>query len=112
MVWNLAMNSIKFTPAGGHIKVAVMNADQHVTLVVSDNGVGISPDVLSHVFEEFQQEDSSSTRAHGGLGIGLALVKQIVELHGGEVHAQSPGKGQGATFTVTIPLAFPSGDID
>jgi PAS domain S-box-containing protein len=112
MVWNLAMNAIKFTPAGGHIKVTVLNADQHVTLVVADDGVGISPAVLSHVFEEFQQEDSSSTRAHGGLGIGLALVKQIVELHGGEVHAQSPGKGKGATFTVTIPLALPSGETD
>jgi PAS domain S-box-containing protein len=112
MVWNLAMNAIKFTPAGGHIKVTVLNSDQHVTLVVADDGVGISPAVLSHVFEEFQQEDSSSTRAHGGLGIGLALVKQIVELHGGEVHAQSPGKGKGATFTVTIPLALPSDDTD
>lgn len=112
MVWNLAMNAIKFTPAGGHVKVAVMSSGQHVTLVVADDGVGISPTVLSHVFEEFKQEDSSSTRAHGGLGIGLALVKQIVELHGGEVKAQSPGKGKGATFTVTIPLASPSGDTD
>jgi PAS domain S-box-containing protein len=112
MVWNLAMNAIKFTPAGGHVKVSVMSSGQHVTLVVADDGVGISPTVLSHVFEEFKQEDSSSTRAHGGLGIGLALVKQIVELHGGEVKAQSPGKGKGATFTVTIPLASPSGDTD
>jgi len=112
MVWNLAMNAIKFTPAGGHVKVAVMSSEQHVTLVVADNGVGISPAVLSHVFDEFQQEDSSSTRAYGGLGIGLPLVRQIVELHGGAVHAQSPGKGRGATFTVTIPLALPSDDTD
>jgi PAS domain S-box-containing protein len=105
VVWNLAMNAIKFTPTGGRIEVAVVSSRQHVEIVVADNGVGISPAILPRVFEEFQQEDGSSTRAYGGLGIGLALVKQIVELHGGRVHAQSPGKGKGATFTVRIPLA-------
>jgi signal transduction histidine kinase len=113
VVWNLAMNAVKFTPTGGRINVAIVRSDQHVDIVVADNGVGISPAILPHVFEEFRQEDSSSTRAYGGLGLGLALVKQIVELHGGEVHAQSLGKGRGATFTVTIPLALsPSSDTD
>jgi PAS domain S-box-containing protein len=113
VVWNLAMNAVKFTPAGGRVKVSVVRSKEHVEIVVADNGVGISPAILPQVFAEFQQEDSSSTRAHGGLGIGLALVKQIVELHGGQVRAQSPGKGKGATFTVTIPQALSlSGEID
>jgi PAS domain S-box-containing protein len=105
VVWNLAMNAIKFTPAGGRIEVTVRRLDDHIDIVVSDNGVGIDPAVLPHVFEQFRQEDSSSTRAHGGLGLGLALVKHLVELHGGQVYAQSPGKGRGATFTVTLPMA-------
>jgi PAS domain S-box-containing protein len=105
VVWNLAMNAIKFTPPGGRVEVVVARAaDRSVRIVVADTGVGIGPDVLPHVFEQFRQEDSSSTRAHGGLGLGLALVKHLVEIHGGEVHAESPGKGKGATFTVTLPL--------
>jgi PAS domain S-box-containing protein len=106
VVWNLAMNAIKFTRSGGHIDVAAKRLDETVELVVSDDGVGISPAVLPHVFEPFRQEDSSSTRPHGGLGLGLALVKHIVELHGGRVYAASPGKGQGATFTVVLPVGF------
>jgi PAS domain S-box-containing protein len=105
VVWNLAMNAIKFTPAGGRVEVAVTRTDHTADIVVADNGVGIGAEVLPHVFEPFRQEDSSSTRAHGGLGLGLALVKHLVELHGGQVGAESPGKGRGATFTVTIPLA-------
>jgi PAS domain S-box-containing protein len=105
VVWNLAMNAIKFTSPGGRIEVAVTRAGDAAEIVVADDGVGISPAVLPHVFERFRQEDSSSTRAHGGLGLGLALVKHVVELHGGRVMAESPGKGQGATFTVSIPLA-------
>jgi PAS domain S-box-containing protein len=105
VVWNLAMNAVKFTPAGGRVEVAVGRSNEHVEIVVADNGVGISPAILPQVFEEFRQEDNSTTRAHSGLGIGLALVKQIVELHGGTVHAQSPGKGKGATFTVTLPIS-------
>ena len=112
VVWNLAMNAVKFTPAGGRIEVAVGRTNEHVEIAVADNGIGISPAVLPQVFESFSQEDSSTTRAHGGLGIGLALVKQIVELHGGSVRAQSAGKGKGATFTVTIPLSSSSGDTD
>jgi PAS domain S-box-containing protein len=104
VVWNLAMNAIKFTPAGGRVEIGVRCGDGAAEIVVADNGVGIDPEVLPHVFEQFRQEDSSSTRAHGGLGLGLALVKHLVELHGGQVRAESPGKGQGATFTVSIPL--------
>ena len=104
VVWNLAMNAIKFTPTGGRVEVAVARTERTADIVVADNGVGISPAVLPHVFEQFRQEDSSSTRAHGGLGLGLALVKHLVELHGGQVRAESPGKGKGATFTVSIPL--------
>jgi len=112
VVWNLAMNAIKFTPADGRIDVAVVRADRYAQIVVSDNGIGISPGALAYIFEPFEQEDRSSTRAHGGLGLGLALVKHLVELHGGEVRAESPGKGKGATFTVTIPLATLSSDGD
>jgi PAS domain S-box-containing protein len=113
VVWNLAMNAIKFTPAGGRIEVAVRHADGDVRIIVADNGVGISAGVLPYIFEPFRQEDSSTTRAHAGLGLGLALVKHIVELHGGRVHAESPGKGAGATFTVSLPtgsrrLAIPA----
>jgi len=104
VVWNLAMNAIKFTPAGGRVEVAVARTERTADIVVADNGVGISPAVLPHVFEQFRQEDSSSTRAHGGLGLGLDLVKHLVELHGGQVRAESPGKGKGATFPVSIPL--------
>jgi PAS domain S-box-containing protein len=103
VVWNLAMNAIKFTSPGGRVEISVKRGDGTADIVVADNGVGISPAVLPYIFEQFRQEDSSSTRAHGGLGIGLALVKHLVELHGGQVKAESPGKGQGATFTVSIP---------
>jgi len=103
VIWNLAMNAIKFTPAGGRVEVAVRQVDGDVRIVVADNGVGISAGLLPYIFEPFRQEDSSTTRAHGGLGLGLALVKHIVELHGGSVYAESPGKGEGATFTVSLP---------
>lgn len=104
VVWNLVMNAVKFTPRGGRVDVVVRRNDGHAEVVVADNGEGISPDVLPHVFEEFWQEDSSTTRAHGGLGLGLTLVKRLVELHGGRVRAESAGKGKGATFTVLLPL--------
>jgi PAS domain S-box-containing protein len=107
VMWNLVMNSVKFTPRGGRIDVAVRRGDGTVDMVVSDTGEGIAPEVLLHVFEPFRQEDSSSTRAHGGLGLGLTLVRQLVEHHGGTVRADSPGKGRGATFTVTLPLTAP-----
>ena len=104
VVWNLVMNAVKFTPAGGRVDVTLRRAGGSLEIVVADTGEGISADILPHVFERFRQEDSSSVRAHGGLGLGLALVRHLVELHGGHVQAASPGKGQGATFTVTLPL--------
>jgi len=105
VVWNLVMNAVKFTP-GGQIEVAVRRVNAHVEIVVSDTGRGIAPDVLPFIFDRFRQGDSSSTRAHGGLGLGLALVKHLVELHGGTVVARSPGQGQGATFVVSLPLTI------
>ena len=104
VVWNLVMNAVKFTPHGGRVDVVVHRVDGSAEVAVSDNGEGISPDLLPHVFDQFWQEDSSTTRAHGGLGLGLTLVKRLVELHGGRVRAESAGKGKGATFTVTLPV--------
>jgi PAS domain S-box-containing protein len=105
VVWNLVMNAVKFTPQGGRVDVSVQRGSRTVDIVVKDTGQGITPDLLPHVFEAFRQADSSTTRAHGGLGLGLALVRQLVELHGGRVHAESAGKDCGSTFTVTLPLA-------
>ncbi len=107
VVWNLVMNAVKFTPDGGRVEVSAGRVGDAVSIVVADTGKGIARDLLPHVFEPFRQEDSSAARAHGGLGLGLALVRQLVELHGGQVRAESPGKGMGATFTVTLPFARP-----
>jgi signal transduction histidine kinase/ActR/RegA family two-component response regulator len=104
IVWNLLSNAVKFTPRGGRVQIRVERVNSHVEIVVTDTGKGIPPDVLPHVFDRFRQADSSSQRSHGGLGIGLALVKSLVELHGGSVEAASPGPDQGATFTVKLPL--------
>jgi signal transduction histidine kinase/CheY-like chemotaxis protein len=104
VVWNLLMNAVKFTPAGGLVELELKPKDAHVQIVVRDTGQGIAPQMLPHVFERFRQADSSTTRTHGGLGLGLALVKHIVELHGGIVTAQSGGEGKGANFTVTLPV--------
>jgi CheY-like chemotaxis protein len=100
------MNAVKFTPKGGRVQVHLQRVDSYVEIVVSDTGEGIPPAVLPFVFDRFRQGDSSSTRAHSGLGLGLALVKHLVELHGGSVAAQSPGSGQGATFIVKLPATF------
>jgi PAS domain S-box-containing protein len=102
--WNLLTNAIKFTPKGGQVQVRLKRVNAHVEVSVIDNGEGISPEFLNHVFDRFRQADASSTRQHGGLGLGLSIVKQLMELHGGEVRATSPGIGMGATFTVTLPL--------
>jgi signal transduction histidine kinase/ActR/RegA family two-component response regulator len=106
VVWNLLMNAVKFTPKGGRVQVHLQRVNFHVEIVVSDTGRGIDPDVLPFIFDRFRQADSSSTRAHGGLGLGLALVKQLVELHGGTVVAQSGGEGKGATFIVRLPVTI------
>jgi PAS domain S-box-containing protein len=104
VVWNLLMNSVKFTPSGGRIEVSSQRTSDSLVLVVRDTGQGIEAGMLPHVFEAFRQADSSSTRAQGGLGLGLTLVRRLVELHGGTVTAESGGKDQGATFTVSLPL--------
>ncbi len=105
VVWNLVSNAVKFTPPGGRIEVRLRREDSCLALAVADNGKGIRPDFLPYVFERFRQADSTSTRAHGGLGLGLAIVRHLVELHGGTVQAESPGEGQGSTFAVRLPLA-------
>jgi PAS domain S-box-containing protein len=104
VVWNLLTNAIKFTSAGGRVEVRLAHRGDHVELSVHDTGAGITPDLLPHVFERFRQGDSSTTRAHGGLGLGLAIVRHLVEAHGGTVEAESPGPGLGSTFTVSLPL--------
>ncbi|HYP51901.1 MAG TPA: hybrid sensor histidine kinase/response regulator, partial [Pyrinomonadaceae bacterium] len=105
VVWNLLANAVKFTPKNGRVEVAAECSDSHVTLSVSDTGRGISPEFLPHVFDRFRQADSTTTRRHGGLGLGLAIVRHLVELHGGTVTAESPGEGLGTTFSVSLPLA-------
>lgn len=104
VVWNLLSNAIKFTPQGGRIAVRLQQTVSYVHLRVSDTGKGISAEFLPYVFERFRQADSTSTRAYGGLGLGLAIVRYLVELHGGTVQAESAGENKGATFTVTLPL--------
>ncbi|KAM3094208.1 sensor histidine kinase [Phormidesmis sp. 146-12] len=116
IVWNLLSNAVKFTPAGGQVNVSLERIElpalefppealtSFAQVVVSDTGKGIKADFLPHVFDYFRQEDSSTTRSYGGLGLGLAIVRQLVELHNGTVLAESPGEGQGARFTVRLPL--------
>ncbi len=103
VVSNLLSNSIKFTPRGGHIDIALLRTDDYVEVRVTDDGDGIAPEFLDHVFDRFRQGDSTSRRSQGGLGLGLALVRHIAELHNGEVHAESAGKGRGARFVVRLP---------
>ncbi|MEP7207635.1 MAG: ATP-binding protein [Casimicrobiaceae bacterium] len=105
VMWNLLSNAVKFTPKQGRVQVTLACVESNAVLRVTDTGEGIDPAVLPHVFDRFRQEDSSTTRAHGGLGLGLAIVRHLVELHGGSVHAESGGKGQGSTFSVRIPVS-------
>jgi two-component system CheB/CheR fusion protein len=105
IVWNLLSNAVKFTPRGGQVAVRLEREVEHITIIVSDTGMGIEPVFLPFVFDRFRQQEGDTTRGHGGLGLGLAIVRHLVELHGGTVGAASPGKGRGATFTVTLPLA-------
>jgi signal transduction histidine kinase/CheY-like chemotaxis protein len=104
VVWNLLSNAIKFTPHGGRVLVRLSRVNSHTEIVVEDTGQGIAPEFLGFVFDRFRQADGGSARRHGGLGLGLAIVRHLVELHGGTVRADSAGEGQGASFTVAIPL--------
>jgi CheY-like chemotaxis protein/two-component sensor histidine kinase len=104
IAWNLLSNAVKFTPGGGRVEVQLLARADSVRLEVRDNGAGIAPDFLPFVFEPFRQQDASPTRAHGGLGLGLAIVRHLVELHGGTISVESPGIGQGATIAVDLPV--------
>ena len=104
IVWNLLTNAIKFTPEGGKIEVRALGAGSHVEIRVIDTGIGIKQDFLPHVFDRFRQADGTTTRTHGGLGLGLAIVRHLVQLHGGTVQVVSEGEGLGSTFTVSLPL--------
>jgi CheY-like chemotaxis protein len=104
VVWNLLANAVKFTPKNGRVQVTLQCVNSHVEIVVSDTGIGIRPDFLPYVFERFRQGEAGTTRKTGGLGLGLAIVRHIVEMHGGTVHAASAGEGEGATFRVRLPL--------
>jgi CheY-like chemotaxis protein len=108
VIWNLLANAVKYTPCGGCADVRVDLAGTELRVIVSDTGIGIAPEMLPHVFERFWQADSSSTREHGGLGLGLAISHSIVEMHGGQLEASSRGVGQGATFVVRLPVAAAS----
>ncbi|MGI9065809.1 MAG: hybrid sensor histidine kinase/response regulator [Pyrinomonadaceae bacterium] len=105
VVWNLLSNAIKFTPSGGRIEVKVKRAGRNLKIRVSDSGQGIGPDFLPFIFERFRQADGTTTRQHGGLGLGLAIVRHLVELHGGTITAESAGEGRGSTFIIKLPLA-------
>jgi CheY-like chemotaxis protein len=110
IVWNLLSNAVKFTPKGGKVDVIVERVNSHVEVTVNDSGRGIKSEFLPYVFERFRQADASTTRQYGGLGLGLSIVKQLVELHGGHIRVTSAGEGLGATFIVSLPMAAVHGD--
>lgn len=107
VLWNLLSNAIKFTPVGGQVQIGLKQVDAEVELIVSDTGAGINPDFLPYVFDRFRQHDSTSTRRFGGLGLGLSITRQLVELHGGTIEVASLGIGQGTTFTIKLPVIMP-----
>jgi len=109
--WNLLTNAVKFTPKGGHVSVMLRRVDSQLEVSVADNGEGIDPAFLPYVFERFRQADASTSRRHGGLGLGLSIVKQLVELHGGVINASSSGNGMGSTFTVELPAMALDGEL-
>ncbi len=111
MVWNLVSNAVKFTHAGGRVVISAQREPERLILRVRDTGQGLAPEAVSRVFERFWQADSSATRRHGGLGLGLSIVRYLVELHGGTVHAESDGVGLGACFSVELPTTKPSLDV-
>jgi CheY-like chemotaxis protein len=110
--WNLLSNAVKFTPKGGKVQVVLQRVNSHIEFSISDTGIGIPATFLPHVFERFSQGDSSTHREYGGLGLGLAICKQLVDLHGGSIQAKSMGEGQGATFVVTLPLIILGKETD
>ena len=105
VVWNLLSNAVKFTPSGGRVEVAILDGDEAVEIRVRDSGIGIEPEFLPYVFERFRQAEDGPSRRYGGLGLGLSIVRHLMELHGGSVHAESDGRGCGATFRVRLPRA-------
>jgi CheY-like chemotaxis protein len=107
VMWNLLSNAVKFTPNGGMVQVMLSRDGEDVVIRVADSGIGIAPDFLPYVFDRFRQQDASITRRHGGLGLGLSIARQLVELHGGTIGVDSPGEQAGATFTLRLPLAAP-----
>lgn len=111
VMWNLISNAIKFTPKGGRVQVLLQRAESHIEVAVSDSGMGIEAEFLPHVFEPFRQGSGGSMRRHGGLGLGLSIVRHIVELHGGEISAASDGAGLGSKFTIKFPLLATAGDV-
>jgi len=112
VIWNLLSNAIKYTSQGGKVMVGLQRAGCNLEITVSDTGQGIDPELLLHVFDRFRQFDSSSRRRHGGLGLGLSIVRQLVELHGGTVTAESPGAGAGTTFKVVLPVNSAPHDLN
>ena len=110
VLWNLLSNAIKFTPRGGRVQVFLRRVNSHVEISVVDSGQGVSAEFLPQLFRRFSQAETSLTRRHGGLGLGLALVKSLVDMHGGSIEASSPGVDQGSTFTVSLPLTVVHGD--
>src|SRR5262249_37741320 len=104
VIWNLLSNAIKFTPEGGPVEIRSRHADSCIEIVVADTGQGITKDFLPYVFDRFRQADASTTRKHGGIGLGLAIVRHLIELHGGTVSATSAGKGKGAAFAIRLPV--------
>ena len=112
VIWNLLSNAVKFTARDGRVQLRLQQVDSHVEVSVSDTGIGIREDFLPHLFERFRQGDSTTTRLHGGLGLGLAIARRIVELHGGRIVALSPGEGKGSTFRVELPVMIVHAEID
>jgi signal transduction histidine kinase len=105
VIWNLLSNAIKFTPEGGRVDLSAIRTNGSIVITVRDTGTGIDPEFLPHVFDRFRQQDPATTRRHGGLGLGLSIVRHLAELHGGSVAAASEGRGRGSTFTLTVPVA-------
>ncbi len=111
VVWNLLSNAVKFTANGGEIRIHLERYGECARLIVSDNGCGISEEFLPYIFDRFSQAERHMTRKHGGLGLGLAIVRHLVEMHGGSIQVESPGEGQGATFTVDLPMSFDQSEL-